>query len=113
MLYLTITLFALSAVMGIIIALAIINKKPETPKTVVYAHGLLAATALALLLYYSFSNPDNYPKASIIIFVVAALGGFLLFFNDMRKKPGPVGLIVIHALAAVTAFGLLLVFAFF
>lgn len=113
MLYLAIAIFALAAVMGIIIAAAILGKKPETPKPVVYIHGVLAATGLALLIYYAVSNPDNYPQASLIIFVVAALGGFILFFNDTKKKPGPAALVVIHALAAVTAFILLLMFAFF
>lgn len=113
MMYLTIALFALAAVMGLIVALSILQKKPQTPKAAVYAHGALAAIALVLLIVYMVNNPDNYPKVSLILFIVAALGGFILFFNDMRKKPGPASLVVIHAVIAVTAFVLLLVFALF
>ncbi len=78
-----------------------------------YTHGLLVATALGLFIYYAVNNPDNYPKASLILFIVAALGGFILFANDMRKKPGPVALVAVHAIVAVVAFVLLLVFALF
>jgi FtsH-binding integral membrane protein len=109
MLYLIIGLFALAAILGLIIINALIKKR-ETPKPAVLAHGLLAVTGLGLLIYYAIQNPENYPQVSIILFGVAALGGIYLFYNDMRKKPGPLGLAVIHALAAVVAFGLLLVF---
>jgi hypothetical protein len=113
MLYLIVSVFALAAVLGLVVATAIFNKKPETPKGAVYGHGTFAATGLALLIYYAVNNPDNYPQASLIVFGVAAIGGFILFFNDMKKKPGPFGLVVVHALAAVTAFILLLAFVFF
>jgi len=109
MLYLIIGLFALAAVLGLILINALIKKR-ETPKPAVFAHGLLAVTGLGLLIYYAIKNPENYPQVSIILFGVAALGGIYLFYNDMRKKPGPLALAVIHALAAVVAFGLLLVF---
>ncbi|MFZ6009372.1 MAG: hypothetical protein ACOYXT_03420 [Bacteroidota bacterium] len=114
MMYAIIGLFALAAVMGLTVAIAILSKKPETPKAAVYAHGALGATALVLLIVYMMNNPENYPQIALILFVVAALGGFILFYNDVsKKKPGPVGLVVIHALVAVTAFVLLLFFAFF
>jgi len=110
MLYLIIGLFALAAILGLIIINALIKKR-DTPKPAVFGHGLLAVAGLGLLIYYAIEHPESYPKISIILFGIAALGGIYLFFNDMRKKPGPVGLAVIHALAAVIAFGLLLVFA--
>jgi len=113
MLTATIVLFALAAVMGLTVAIAILTKKPGTPKVAVYAHGLFAATALVLLIIFTMNNPGNSPKISLILFLIAAAGGFILFYNDIKKKPGPVGLVVVHALAAVTAFVLLLIFAFF
>jgi len=111
MLNISIVLFALAAVFGLIILAALLKKK-ETPKSVVYSHGLVAAAGLVILIVYGIQHPDSYPKLSIIIFVIAALGGFYLFFNDLRKKPGPVAVAIIHALAAVTAFVILLLFAF-
>ena len=109
MLYLIVGFFALAAALGFIIINALIRKR-ETPKLAVFAHGVLAVTWLGLLIYYAIQNPENYPQVSIILFGIAALGGIYLFYNDMRKKPGPPGLAVIHALADVIAFGLLLVF---
>jgi hypothetical protein len=110
MLNLIVALFALAAVMGLVIASAIFSKKPSTPKAAVAAHGILAASALVLLIYYGMNN--DYPQLALILFVIAALGGLILFTNDMRKKPGPFALVVVHALVAVTAFVILLVFAF-
>lgn len=109
MIYGSIALFALAAVLGLIIATAIFKGK-ETPKPAVYAHGAMAAIGLVLFVLYALQNPTNYPQLSLILFVVAALGGFYLFANDMRKKPGPKPVVIVHALAAVTAFTLLLLF---
>jgi hypothetical protein len=111
MLYVTIGLFALAALMGLRVITALVQKK-ETPKPIVYTHGILAASGLSLLIIYSVQHPESYPKTSLILFILAALGGFYLFFRDMNKKPGPVAIAVIHALAAVIAFVVLLLFAF-
>ena len=111
MLNIAIVLFALAAVLGLTILLALLKKK-ETPKPVVYSHGIVAAIGLILLIIYGVKNPGNFPKLSIIVFVIAAIGGFYLFFNDLNKKPGPIAVAVIHALAAVTGFVLLLLFVF-
>ncbi|HYG20478.1 MAG TPA: hypothetical protein VD816_16175 [Ohtaekwangia sp.] len=113
MLSVIIILFAIAAVLGIAIAVAIISNKPATPKPAVYAHGLFAATALALLIIYTLNSESSGTRLSLILFVIAALGGFVLFYRDLKKKPGPVGLVVVHALAAVTAFVLLLIHAMF
>ena len=111
MIYLSIALFAVAAVGGLFIFKALLQKQ-ATPKPIVYAHGAAAAIALVTLIVYAVQNPANYPKVSIILFVVAALGGSFLFFRDMKGTPGPVGLAAVHALAAVTGFVLLLLFAF-
>jgi lysozyme family protein len=111
MLNFSIALFAVAAVLGLIVLLALLKKK-ETPKPVVLAHGAVAAIALVLLIVYGVQHPDHFPKVSIIIFALAAIGGFYLFFNDMKKKPGPVSVAIVHALAAVAGFVVLLLFAF-
>ncbi len=114
MLYVIVALFAVGAVMGLILANAIISGKPSTPKGVVVAHGLFVASGLVALIVYMINNPDNYPKVSLILFVIAALGGFYLLYNDLgKKKPGPTGVVILHALLAVSAFVLLLLFTFF
>lgn len=111
MLYTSIVLFALAAVAGLILISAIIGKR-ETPKAVVIIHGLLAATGLIILLLFAMDNAENKPKLALGFFVVAALGGFYLFYRDLKGKAGPVALAVLHAALAVTGFGILLFFAF-
>ena len=100
MLYISIVLFLVAAVFGVIVASAIIRKQP-TPKPLVYLHGLLGAAALAIVVIYVLQHKDNSPMVSLILLVVAALGGFVLFARDMSKKPGPVVLVLVHALVAV------------
>jgi hypothetical protein len=80
--------------------------------SVVYAHGAFAAIALVLLVFFAVQNPENYPKASLLLFVVAALGGFYMFARTLRQKTGPLPLAFLHALLAVSGFVLLLMFAF-
>lgn len=111
MIYFTIALFALSAVLGLAILMKWLTKK-EAPKNVIYSHGLFAAIALVLLIIYAAQNPSNFPKASIVLFVIAALGGFYMFFNEVRKKTSPLVVAFIHALLAVGGFVMLLAFTF-
>jgi hypothetical protein len=100
MLYISIALFLGAAVFGLIVASAILRNQP-TPKPAVYAHGLLGATALAIVVFYAIKNGDNSPVVSLILLIVAALGGFVLFARDMSRKPGPFALVLVHALVAV------------
>lgn len=111
MIYASIALFALSAVLGLTILLKWLSKQ-EASQTVIYAHGVFAATALLILVYYSIQHPENFPKASIALFVVAAIGGFYMFIRNLKQKMGPLPLAFLHALLAVSGFVLLLLFAF-
>lgn len=111
MLYITIGFFALAAVFGLTIIVRWLSKK-DAPKAVIFTHGIMAAAGLALLIAYALQNPGNYPKASLILFVIAALGGFYLFYKDFFKKIHPVGVAIVHALLAVGGFIVLLMFAF-
>ena len=110
MLTTSIVLFAVAAVFGLTIIVPLLQGKP-TPKPSVFIHGPVAAVALVLLIIYAVNNTGG-PIASIVIFIIAALGGIILFTNDMRQKPGPKALALIHASAAVIAFVILLIFAF-
>ncbi len=108
----TVILFVLAAVTGLMILIKWLTKK-EASRAVVYTHGLFAAAGLSMLSYYSIQHPKHFPKTSLILFLTAALAGFYMFFQDLRKKSSPVALALIHALIAVTAFTLLLAFVFF
>jgi len=101
MIYAAIVIFLIAAAFGLMIASAIIRNQP-TPKPIVYIHGLLGALALSLIVIYVIKNPDNNPMVSLMLLIIAALGGFVLFARDMSKKPGPVALVVIHAIMAVS-----------
>ena len=111
MLYLTIGLFALSAILGVYILTTWLSQK-DTPKGVIYSHGLGAAIALVLLIIYALQNPAHFPQTSIILFVAAALGGFYLFYSDVIKKKRVMAVAFVHALIAVGGFVTLLLFVF-
>lgn len=111
MIYSAIALFALSAALGLAILIKWLTKK-DASRSVIYSHGIVAALALVLLVVYAIQNPANFPKASIILFVIAALGGFYMLFNDLRKKASPMAIAFVHALLAVGGFIMLLAFAF-
>lgn len=111
MLVTTIILFALAAVLGLVLITKVL-KEEETPKPVVYTHGAAAAVGLVLLIVAYMNQGDSLLMTSVLIFVVAALGGFVMFGKDITDKEVPKWLAVVHALAAVTGFVLLLIAAF-
>jgi hypothetical protein len=111
MIYLAIALFALSAVLGLTILIKWLTKK-DASRGVVYSHGIVAAVALLLLVVYALQNPGSFPRVSLILFVISALGGFYMFFNDLKKKPSPLAIAFVHALLAVGGFLSLLFFVF-
>ena len=107
----TIILFAIAAVVGITLIIPILKgEKPS--RTNVFVHGGVAATALVMLIIKYLEDRAAVPQISVILFVVAALGGIVLFTRDMQKKGLPPGLALIHAGVAVTAF-LILLFSIF
>lgn len=111
MLITTIILFALAAVLGLVLITKVF-KDEDTPKAVVYSHGVAAAVGLVLLIVAYMNQGDSLMMTSLLIFIVAALGGFVLFGKDLTDQSIPKWLSVVHALAAVTGFVLLLVAAF-
>ncbi len=111
MLYASITLFVLAAVAGATILITWLRQK-NAPKAVVYTHGLLAVSGLLVLLYYAYTHPTAYPKLSIILFIVTALGGIYLFITSRPDQAKPVSIAGLHALLAVSSLITLLVFVF-
>lgn len=110
MLITAIVVFLLAAVLGLTVAVQIFKKKP-TAKAVALAHGAFGAVGLVLLIVHAAKNPHRLLTTAIVLLVIAALGGAIVFLNDLRRKPGPVALVVIHALVAVTAVVLVLLVA--
>jgi NAD/NADP transhydrogenase beta subunit len=108
MLYIIIAIFAIAAVVGIIILKNWLTSA-ETSRTVVYTHGIFAAIALVLLLIWVIQHKENGLMLSLVLFVIAALVGFYMFFKDLKGKYSPTWLAVVHGLLAVAGF-LVLIF---
>lgn len=111
MLILIITLFALAALLGVYLLSFVLQKK-NTPKGIAFTHGPIAATGLVLLIIYAFFHKPS-PVISIILFILAVLGGFMLIFRDLTGKSIPKWLAIGHGLTAIVAFIFLVVYAFF
>jgi len=106
----TIALFAVAAVFGVINVVRIVAAD-RAPRVTVYVHGLFAAAALVLLVVYSILHSSAAPIVSLILFIIAALGGFTLFGIDVATKKPPKWLGFVHGAVAVAGFVFLLVFA--
>ncbi|MBX3709511.1 MAG: hypothetical protein KIT56_07445 [Gammaproteobacteria bacterium] len=105
-----IVLFIIAAIFGLIILTAIL-KNQSTPKLAVFLHGPIAAIALIIAIIYSvMGHTETLLITSIILFILAALGGLTLFTIDMRKKPIPKLLAVIHPIVAVIALIILIIY---
>jgi hypothetical protein len=110
MIFASVALFAVSAVLGLILLTRWLTHK-TAPRGVIYSHGIIAAAGIVSLGIYALQNPNHFPKASLILFIVSALGGFYMFFRDLAKKTSPLVIAFIHALLAVCGFVALLLFA--
>lgn len=110
LIYTIIGLFALGALLGMYLLTLVLQNK-ETPKFVAFIHGLFVAVALVMLIVYTTKNGPG-PVESLVLFVMAALGGFILIYRDLTGKSIPKWLAVGHGLLAVAGFVFLLVYTF-
>jgi hypothetical protein len=103
-----VVLFAIAALGGVFLASRRLQRK-ELPLGVALVHGAFAAAGLvALFLAIHAASGAGNAKLALGIFVVAALGGFLLFSFHLRKKELPIAVVAIHGAVAVAAFVILL-----
>lgn len=104
-------LLGLAAVVGLYLAARHLRDNPPSLSPAVL-HGVLAVLGLAVVIWAAMGEGDaGYLPIAICLFVVAALGGLVLFALHAKKKPLPKPLIVVHALAAVAGFVLVLLTA--
>jgi hypothetical protein len=103
-----IVLFALAAAGGLVLAFLRFNEKP-IPTALAVVHGLIAASGLVALGSVAFENgaPD-LARIALGLFVLAALGGFFLFSFQLRAKPLPKPVVIIHGAVAAVALLILL-----
>lgn len=111
MLITAILFFALAALLGLYLLTFILQNK-NTPKGVAFTHGPLAAIGLIILIIYALFNKPA-PIVSIIIFIMAALGGIMLIYNDITGKTVPKWMAIGHGLTAIVGFLFLVIFTFF
>ncbi|CEK11035.1 hypothetical protein [Legionella hackeliae] len=109
-LILAIIFFSLAAILGIYL-LSYVLAEQNTPKGVAIIHGAMASCGLLLVIIYSLLYQP--PTASLIIFLLAALGGIFIFYRDITGKKVPKLLAMGHGSIAVIGFILLILFTFY
>jgi hypothetical protein len=108
MLTVAVVVFAVAALGGVILASHVLRNK-MAPWALSIPHALLGATGLVLLAFIVSGGVGSALVGwSLGVFVVAALGGFYLASHHLKKRLPPKGVVVLHALLAVTGFGILL-----
>jgi hypothetical protein len=110
MLILTVILFAAAALLGLFMLVSVLQRKIVALGTA-SIHGGLALVGVTLTWVAAYNA--GYKGAlfvSLILFLIAALGGAtLLFAFHLKGKKLPPGLVIVHGLIAVIAFIFLLV----
>lgn len=110
MLFAAIILFFIAALFGFLILTSILSNTP-VPKVLVLVHGIVGATGLTVLIAFAaLGHTDLLLIASIIVFTMAVIGGLTLFSYDLRKKPIPKNLALLHPATAVTGLLLLIIY---
>ena len=103
-------LLALAAAGGLVMAgIRFIGDRPP-PASLAMLHGFLAAAAVTLLLYAAATvGLPGTALVALALFLAAAGGGAILNLNyHWKQLPLPKWLVIVHAIAAVTGFALLL-----
>lgn len=71
-------------------------------------HGLLGIAAIVFLAMQAVAHPGNHPvNLAVILFMLTALGGLLLFAFRASRQRLPLAVVVLHAGFAVLALILL------
>jgi hypothetical protein len=85
------------------------RKDRNPPAALAALHGVVAATALLILIWGVVQSGGSVLLYwALGLFVAAALGGFFLVSFHVRRQRLPSAVVVVHALVAVSAFLLLL-----
>jgi len=111
MLIASVALFALAAVLGLLILLRWMSQAAAS-KAVVYSHGVVAVAGLSLLLCYVLQNPNDVLMIPLVTFSIAALFGIYMFVRYLRGKRHRLSVAYLHAALAAGAFVVLLMEVF-
>ena len=107
--YLPVGLFAIAAIGGLTLAgMKFMGR--ELPMPLALGHGGFAAAGLVMLIITIVQSKINVLMyVSLLLFFLAAMGGFILFSLHLMKKAQPNWLIVVHGLSAVISSVVLLI----
>ena len=101
--------FALAALGGVYLANLHIQGK-HVSIGLALVHGVLAVSGVLLLVRgIAVAGASLAINVSLVLFLLAAVGGLTLFFIHTRRKPLPKWLIGVHATVALISFLVLLV----
>ena len=103
-------LLAIAAAGGLVMAGIRFVGDRSPPASLAMLHGFLAAAAVTLLLYAAATvGLPGMALVALVLFLAAAGGGAILNLNyHWKQLPLPKWLIIVHAIAAVAGFVLLL-----
>lgn len=104
-------LFAIAALGGAVMAAMRLSGKQLPPTGLAILHGVVAAAALvALIAAVTAPGIPGSATAALIGFILAALGGFIMFVGyHLKHRALPIPLMLFHAGVAVISFIVLLV----
>lgn len=107
----SLVLLTLTALGGVLMAVTRFGRNANPSSAIVMLHGLLAASALTLLLYAYFTTRlPTLATWALGLFLVAAAGGLFMNLGYHAKSVLlPKGIVLIHAGAAVVGYVLLLI----
>lgn len=111
LMYFALGFFFLAIFFGFIVFIQLACKRPSF-KPVVFLHGLVAVLGLGCLIAYAVWHAGEKPIISIVILLLAALGGLTLLSFDLRKKPVPRIVLFLHPVAALTGLVFLVIYIF-
>jgi hypothetical protein len=109
-LYAIIALFGIGAILGLYLLIIVLQTK-ETPKAVAFIHGTFVAVALVMLAVYATKHKPG-PITSLILFGIAATGGFILVYRDLSGQTIPKWLALTHGVLAISGFVFLIIYTF-
>ena len=101
--------FAVAALGGLVLASFVLRGR-LAPWALSLLHAALGATGLVLTALVLFGQGEEVPPntgLTLLLLVIAALGGFFLASFHLRKVPGPRPVVLVHAGVAVVGFALL------
>jgi hypothetical protein len=100
-------LFILVIASGVTLA-ALEHRGRALPLKLSVWHGLAGVAAIVLLVPEAVTHPGVHPvNLAILVFILTALGGLLLFAFRASHQRLPFAVVVLHGLFAVAALALL------